>query len=130
MILGAAGFGNAVGPLLGGVLTDLLSWRWIFFLNLPITAFACFITYRQIHQPRPDVEDRRIDYRGIITLTVGLVALLLAFDEVTDLGWGDPRIIGLLALSVASLAAFAVIERGAAPRKPSQKATGASAPRS
>ena len=113
IILGAAGFGNAVGPLLGGVFTDLLSWRWIFFFNLPVTAFACYITWRQIHQPRPDVADRRIDYGGIATLTLGLVALLLAFDQVTDLGWGDPRIVGLLAFSVLSLVVFALIERRA-----------------
>jgi MFS family permease len=113
VILGAAGLGNAIGPLLGGTLTDLLSWRWIFYLNLPITAFACFVTYRQIHQPRPDVDDRRIDYGGIATLSAGLVALLLAFDQVTDLGWGDPRIIALLAFSVISIVAFARIEQRA-----------------
>jgi EmrB/QacA subfamily drug resistance transporter len=113
LILGAAGLGNAIGPLLGGALTDLLSWRWIFYLNLPITAVACLVTWRQIHQPRPEVEDDRIDYAGIIALTVGLVALLLAFDEATDLGWGDPRIVGLFALSAIGLALFLLVERGA-----------------
>ena len=48
LILGAAGLGNALGPLLGGVFTDLLSWRWIFFFNLPVTAIACLVTWRQI----------------------------------------------------------------------------------
>ena len=48
LILGAAGFGNAVGPLLGGMLTDALSWRWIFFLNLPIAAFAVLVTLRVV----------------------------------------------------------------------------------
>jgi len=48
LIMGAAGFGNAIGPLLGGVLTDELSWRWIFFLNLPIAAFAVWVTLRAI----------------------------------------------------------------------------------
>src|ERR671937_2466798 len=52
LILGAAGVGNALGPLLGGVLTDELSWRWIFFLNVPIAAFAILITYLKVHQPR------------------------------------------------------------------------------
>ncbi len=113
VILGAAGIGNAAGPLIGGVLTDLLSWRWIFFLNLPVTAFAVYVTWRQIHQPRPEVEDTKIDYWGIVTLSVGLVALLLAFDEVIKLGWGDARIIGLLALFAVLIGAFGFIERAA-----------------
>ena len=113
LILGAAGLGNAAGPLLGGILTDVLSWRWIFFLNLPVTAFAVFVTWREVHQPRPQPVDTKIDYPGIITISVGVVALLLAFDEVIKLGWGDPRIIGLLALFVVMLVLFYFAERRA-----------------
>jgi EmrB/QacA subfamily drug resistance transporter len=115
LILGAAGFGNAAGPLIGGALTDFLSWRWIFFLNLPVTAFAVLVTLREVHQPRPDTEDTRIDYGGIVTLSVGLVSLLLAFDEVIKLGWGDPIIVGLLALFAILMVAFALIERRTGP---------------
>ena len=72
LILGAAGFGNAVGPLLGGVLTDALSWRWIFFLNLPIAAFAMLVTWRKVApRRRSRSTTRRIDYAGIATLSVG-----------------------------------------------------------
>jgi EmrB/QacA subfamily drug resistance transporter len=112
-ILGACGIGNAAGPLIGGTLTDLLSWRWIFFLNLPISAFAAFVTWRELHQPRPEVEDTRIDYGGIVTVSVGLISLLLAFDQVTDWGWGDPRIIGLVAVFVLLISSFVWIERRA-----------------
>src|SRR5689334_17204264 len=69
LILGAAGLGNAMGPLLGGILTDELSWRWIFFLNVPIAVIAVLVTWAKVHQPRPRVEDERIDYPGIATLS-------------------------------------------------------------
>jgi EmrB/QacA subfamily drug resistance transporter len=113
IIIGAAGLGNAVGPLLGGVLTDALSWRWIFFLNVPIALFAVGVTYLLVHVKEPESKDRRIDYPGIAALTVGLVSLLVALDQVDDWGWGDPRVIGLFAIAVIGLLAFVPIERRA-----------------
>jgi len=111
LVLGVAGIGNAFGPLLGGFLTDALSWRWVFVINLPVAAIACFVTWREIHQPEAAEADDRIDYGGVVTLTLSLVALLVALDEVTELGWGDPVIIALLVVFVVALAAFVVVER-------------------
>jgi EmrB/QacA subfamily drug resistance transporter len=111
LILGAAGIGNAVGPMFGGLLTDVLSWRWIFFVNVPIAAFGVLATWLTIHQAEPQQADRRIDYAGVATLSLGLVALLVALDEVTEWGWGDPRIIGLIGLCAAMLVCFGLIER-------------------
>ena len=113
LILGAAGFGNAAGPLIGGALTEALSWRWILFLNLPIAVIACAVTWRAVSESRADTGRERIDYAGITTLAVGLMALLIALDQVTLWGWSDPRILGLLALCVVSLGGFAVAERRA-----------------
>jgi EmrB/QacA subfamily drug resistance transporter len=110
IIIGAAGLGNAVGPLLGGALTEELSWRWIFFLNVPIALFAVGVTYWLVHVKEPAAGERRIDYPGIATLSIGLVSLLVALDQVADWGWGDPRVIGLLFLAVAMVASFARLE--------------------
>jgi len=67
-ILGVAGLGKALGPMLGGALTEFLSWRWILFLNIPITALAVTVVWMYIHQPKPDTANRRIDYGGIVSV--------------------------------------------------------------
>jgi EmrB/QacA subfamily drug resistance transporter len=113
IILGAAGLGNAMGPLIGGVLTDALSWRWIFFLNVPISVFAVAVTYFLVKVKEPEVAAQKIDYRGISALSVGLVSLLIALDKVDDWGWADPKVIGLLALAAILVVAFVPIERRA-----------------
>jgi EmrB/QacA subfamily drug resistance transporter len=111
LILGAAGFGNAIGPLLGGALTDALSWRWIFFLNLPIATLAMLATWRVVRADERTLPDHRVDYGGVASLSIGLVALLIALDQGTDWGWTDPLIAGLFALAAAALVAFVLIER-------------------
>lgn len=113
LVLGVAGIGNAFGPLLGGVLTDAASWRWVLLLNLPIAVGACVITYFKVPAKPGTRGDERIDYAGVSAVTIGLVALLFALDQASDWGWGDPRIIGLLAVCVVALAAFVAIERRA-----------------
>jgi EmrB/QacA subfamily drug resistance transporter len=113
IIIGAAGLGNAIGPLIGGVLTQELSWRWIFFLNVPIAAFAVGVTWFLVHVKEPDADERRIDYTGIAAISVGLVSLLIALDQVADWGWTDPRVLGLLLLAAAMLIAFGPLERRA-----------------
>jgi EmrB/QacA subfamily drug resistance transporter len=110
LILGVAGFGNAVGPMFGGFLTDVFSWRWVFLVNLPITAFAMFVTQREVPESRGDDGERRIDYLGVATLSVGVVALLLALDQGTDEGFASPGILALFALATVLLVVFAVVE--------------------
>jgi EmrB/QacA subfamily drug resistance transporter len=113
LILGVAGMGNALGPVIGGALTEFLSWRWILFLNVPITLIAILCVWRYIHQPRPETEDRRIDYGGILSVTGSLVIFMVALDQVANLGWGDPAIIAAVVLSAILMLVFVMIERRA-----------------
>lgn len=115
LILGVAGVGNALGPLIGGALTEFVSWRAILFLNVPIALIAIFAVWKLIHQPRPEDEDHKIDYGGIATVSLGLVIFMVALDQVVDLGWGDPRIIGAIVVSALLLTWFGFIERRAGP---------------
>jgi EmrB/QacA subfamily drug resistance transporter len=112
LIIGVAGFGNAIGPLLGGVLTDTIGWRWIFFLNFPIAALAVLVTWRVVARDERNATKERVDYAGVAALSIGLFALLLSLDIGTDLGWMDPKILGLSAVSALALITFACIERG------------------
>jgi len=113
IIIGAAGLGNAAGPLIGGLLTDLASWRWIFFVNVPIAAFAVAVVWSSVHLADPKDADHRIDYAGITAISLGLVSLLVALDQVDDWGWGDPRVIAMLAIAVLGVGAFLPLERRA-----------------
>jgi len=109
LILGAAGIGNAVGPMLGGFLTDEISWRAIFFLNLPIAAFAVAVIAAKVPRDAPG-QLEGIDYPGIATLSLGLILLLLGFDQAGDWGFGDPRVIAFFAVAITLIVAFVLIE--------------------
>lgn len=110
LLVGIAGIGNAFGPLLGGVLTDALSWRWIFFVNLPIVAMAMLVTARKVPESTGDTTDRRMDVRGIGILSVAIVAILIALDLAPTRGFSDPLIVILLVLGVTLLAVFVPVE--------------------
>jgi EmrB/QacA subfamily drug resistance transporter len=107
---GAVGaFGAVAGVLLGGVLTDALSWEWIFFVNIPVGAIGLALTPVLLSESR----DRRatsFDLPGAVLVTAGLVVLVYAITEAPDFGWGSLETIGLFAASVVLLAAFAVAE--------------------
>lgn len=111
LILGVAGLGNTVGPLLGGWLTDAVSWRVVFFVNLPVTAFAMLVTHRVVAESRATVDEHGIDYPGIALLSAGAVAILLGLDEASSAGWTSPAILVLLCGGVALLAVFLLTER-------------------
>jgi EmrB/QacA subfamily drug resistance transporter len=106
----AAG-GGAVGLLLGGVLTDLASWPWIFIVNVPVGIVALLATLRFVPESRANMAHRTFDVLGAISVTGGLVVLVFAIIKAQAWGWGSVRTIGLLAVSAVTLALFVLIER-------------------
>jgi EmrB/QacA subfamily drug resistance transporter len=105
----AAG-GGAVGLLLGGVLTDLASWPWIFIVNVPVGAATLALTLRYVPESKADLEHHTFDLAGAISVTAGLVVLVFAIVKAQAFGWGSARTIGLIAAALVLLAAFTFIE--------------------
>jgi EmrB/QacA subfamily drug resistance transporter len=107
---GAIGaFGAVAGVLLGGILTDLLSWEWIFYVNVPVGVGALAIAPVLLAESR-DATAERFDFPGAVLVTAGLVVLVYALTQANDYGWGSVETIGFLAASVALLAAFVAWE--------------------
>jgi len=109
------GMAVAIGPLVGGALTTYVGWRWIFFVNIPIGVACVAAGLRALRETR-DEEHGGFDVAGLITLTAGLFALVLALLRGTDWGWSSGRVIGLFVAAAVLLVSFAFIElRQAAP---------------
>lgn len=108
---GVSAIALALGPLLGGWLTEDVTWRAIFFINIPVAIVAVFVTLFATRESRDETATREVDIPGIAALTIGLTALVLALVEGNAWGWGSPRILGLFAAAIAGLGAFVVLER-------------------
>jgi EmrB/QacA subfamily drug resistance transporter len=103
------GVAVAVGPLLGGVLTEWVGWESIFFLNVPIGIAAIAITLLRVRESR-DPNASRIDWLGLVTFSSSLFLLVLGLLRGNDEGWGSPLIVSLLASATVLMIAFLVIE--------------------
>ena len=103
------GFGAAAGVLLGGVLTDALSWEWIFFVNIPVGLAALALAPVLLKESR-DTRVKSFDALGAVLVTSGLTALVLAITQGNEWGWGSGRTLGVFALSAALLVGFVVWE--------------------
>jgi EmrB/QacA subfamily drug resistance transporter len=109
-IFGAVtGIAVALGPVLGGAITSGLSWRWIFFVNLPVGIVALVVTLRAVHESR-DPQPRRLDWIGFTTFSAGLALLVYGLIHANEAGWGSAAVLGSFAASLVLLLAFAIAE--------------------
>jgi EmrB/QacA subfamily drug resistance transporter len=109
------GFAVAVGPVIGGLITQHLGWEWIFFVNVPVGVIAIAMTLLRVPEGERDTS-ARIDWAGLVTFSGALFCLVLALIRGNDEGWGSAPIVTLLVASAALLIAFVAIElRGRQP---------------
>jgi EmrB/QacA subfamily drug resistance transporter len=114
-----AGSAGAAGVLLGGILTEGLGWEWVLWVNVPVSLIALALTPGLIPESRSESATRHYDAAGAVSVTAGLSLLAYALLDANSAGWGSTKIVSLLALSVALIGAFVVIElRSKAPLVP------------
>jgi EmrB/QacA subfamily drug resistance transporter len=113
------GLGFALGPLIGGFLTDALSWQWVFWLNLPVSAAAIVFVFARVAESRDEARKLSIDVPGVVLLGLGAFALVLALNEGRGSGWTSPFVLGLFGAAAVLLVTFRLIE----PRRPSPLVT-------
>lgn len=104
-----AGAGGAVGLLLGGILTELAGWEWIFFVNVPVGVVVGIASYRVLKESRA-ASTQRADIAGAITVTAGLIALVYATVRAQEVGWGSTQTLVTYGIAAVLLISFLVIE--------------------
>jgi EmrB/QacA subfamily drug resistance transporter len=107
---GVSALALAIGPVVGGFLTEDVSWRAIFFINPPIAVAAVFVTLFATRESRDETVGHSVDIPGIAALTIGLTALVLGLVQANSWHWGSVRIVGLFALAIIGIASFIAIE--------------------
>ena len=111
---GLGGVAVAAGPLVGGYLISAASWRWIFFINVPLAAAVVALGARHVPESRDPSATGKIDYPGAVAAVVFLTGITFAFIEAPALGWSSPAVLTMTVIGVVGLAAFLARERRAA----------------
>jgi EmrB/QacA subfamily drug resistance transporter len=106
-----SGLGFAIGILLGGVITEFASWRWVFLINVPVAIAALVVVPRLVEESRAAVARRGFDLAGAVAVTVGMTTLVYAAVKAPDYGWRSLETHALVGGAMVLLGAFAIIER-------------------
>jgi EmrB/QacA subfamily drug resistance transporter len=108
--VGVSAMALAIGPLIGGILTEQINWSWIFFINVPVGIVGIIVSRLFITESRDESEEQRLDLPGLLSSAIGLFGLTYALIEGNNYGWGSARILGSLAVAAVSLVTFVVLE--------------------
>jgi EmrB/QacA subfamily drug resistance transporter len=109
--VGVSALALAIGPLVGGLITEHINWNWIFFINVPVGAIAIIAAFLFIDESRDTSHEQRPDLPGLVSSAVGLFALTYGLIEANSYGWGSPRILAGFAIAAVSLVVFVLLER-------------------
>jgi EmrB/QacA subfamily drug resistance transporter len=107
---GVSAMALAIGPLVGGLLTERANWNWIFFVNVPLGVLGVLAALLFIDESKDTSSERRLDLPGLLTSAIGLFALTYALIETNTHAWGSTRVLTLFAIAAVALTAFALIE--------------------
>jgi EmrB/QacA subfamily drug resistance transporter len=107
---GVSALSLAIGPMVGGILTERVGWNWIFFINIPVGVLAIVAARVFIDETRDTSREQRLDLPGLVTSALGLFALTYGLIETNSHSWSSARVLGLLAIAALSLGAFVLLE--------------------
>jgi EmrB/QacA subfamily drug resistance transporter len=108
--VGVSAMALAIGPLVGGILTEQINWSWIFFINIPVGIAGIIVSRLAIDETRDESEEQRLDLPGLLSSGIGLFGLTYGLIEGNNYGWGSTRILGSFAVAAVALAIFVVLE--------------------
>ena len=107
---GVSALALAIGPLLGGVITEQIDWSWIFFINVPVGAVGMLVAWLVIDESRDTSHEQRLDLPGLLSSAIALFALTYGLIEANSLGWTSAEVLALFAIAAIGFAAFIVLE--------------------